>query len=198
MRPVFALGAACVACCALTAVAPLLASIVVLPLSGSSGVGIAAVGVSAALAILLLYRRRSRVPCDVDSSCACSGPIGLNMATAGDGSAPSMTCMLGSGEIKARIGQFRELAERALLSVRRERLRLHLVYAIDAAPDVRNLMRQEESCCAFLDLDIREQADGVHVTITAPKAAADSVLQLFALFAPNSSKNSQYKELAAS
>jgi len=40
----------------------------------------------------------------------------------------------------------------------------------------------EQHCCAFLDFDLREDADAVHVTITAPENAREAADELFAQF----------------
>jgi hypothetical protein len=196
LKPILALGAVCIACCALTAALPLLTGLVALPLLGSTEIAIAAVAASAALTFFLLSRRQTNGSCSSGSPCACSASNAPKMAAEDGG--PPIACTLGSDALKTRIEQFRKLAERALLSVHREPLRLHLVYAPDAARDVRDLMRQEKSCCAFLDFDIRDETGGTHVTITAPEAARENAQELFALFAPDLPRHSQQQEFAAS
>ena len=45
-------------------------------------------------------------------------------------------------------------------------------------------MRKEQSCCAFLAFDLKENTAGVLLTITAPGSAADAADALFDHFAP--------------
>ena len=93
---------------------------------------------------------------------------------------PPIVCTLGSGDFKDRIGWIRELSAKSLRSHRRDGLMLELTYDRPAAPDVHDLVRRERACCSFLRFDVRESADAVHLTITAPpEAAAD---ELFAQF----------------
>ena len=44
---------------------------------------------------------------------------------------------------------------------------------------VRAMVDSEQHCCAFLNFDVREQPDVVHVTITAPEHARDAADELF-------------------
>jgi hypothetical protein len=50
---------------------------------------------------------------------------------------------------------------------------------------VRELVRKEQTCCAFLDFDLRSNLSGILLTITAPKSAADAADMLFNHFAPD-------------
>jgi hypothetical protein len=54
-----------------------------------------------------------------------------------------------------------------------------------AAADVLEFVRREQACCGFLRFDVRESADTVHLTITAPPEAESAAEDLFAHFAPD-------------
>ena len=47
------------------------------------------------------------------------------------------------------------------------------------------MVRKEGACCAFLDFDLHENAQGIHLSITAPENARDAANDLFAHFAPD-------------
>lgn len=103
--------------------------------------------------------------------------------TATNSPAVAIACTLDSNSLKDRVGTFRDLASRYLLSSRREPLKLHLRYAAAALPEVQALVVQEEECCAFLGFEIRV-GGSVELNITAPESAALAVDELFANFAP--------------
>ena len=63
------------------------------------------------------------------------------------------------------------LTSQALRSSARDDLVLRLLYAPEAAADVRKMVEQERICCAFLTFDLDERGDAVFVTITAQEAA---------------------------
>ena len=101
-----------------------------------------------------------------------------------EGAALAIACTLGSGDFKERVADIRALAERALLRSERRPLQLCLTYAAEALNDVESLVAGEAECCAFLDFALRTDAEGVHLTITAPIEALAAADELFAHFAP--------------
>ena len=78
----------------------------------------------------------------------------------------------------------RRLTTEALLGHDRHGLVLALRYAPAALERVCAMVASEQHCCAFLKFEIREQADVVHVTITAPENASDAADELFEQFIP--------------
>ena len=96
-----------------------------------------------------------------------------------------IACTLTSGDFKDRASWIRELASRSLRAATRKPLALHLTYAPEAAAQVRELVRKERSCCAFLRFELGEDTTGVHLTITAPEDTRDTIGLLFAHFAPD-------------
>lgn len=67
----------------------------------------------------------------------------------------------------------------------RSPLTLYLVYAKEAADDVREMVRKEQDCCAFLRFDLSVGKDEVHLMITAPEAAREAADMLFDHLAPD-------------
>jgi len=96
-----------------------------------------------------------------------------------------IACDLPRGASKERSAWITALARKALRAHRRDDLKLELRYAIAARDDVLKMVRNERTCCAFLRFDVREQADDILVTITAPEAARDAANALFAQFVPD-------------
>jgi hypothetical protein len=93
-----------------------------------------------------------------------------------------IACTLSAGDFKDRLGWIRELSAKSLRSHRREGLMLELTYDRCAAADVHEFVRRERACCGFLRFDVREGADAVHLTITAPPEVESAADDLFAHF----------------
>src|SRR5271163_577941 len=99
-----------------------------------------------------------------------------------DGEQPPVACCLNAREYQARLARIETLTRKALRTHTRNDLVLRLVYAPEAAGEVRKLVEQERMCCAFLTFDLDQCPNAVRVTITAPEAARDSVDVLFGHF----------------
>lgn len=95
-----------------------------------------------------------------------------------------IACALNAADFKGRVADIRNLARRSLRSSRREPLRLHLTYGPEALAEVEGLVAAESECCGFLDFDLRQEAEAVQLTITAPVEALAAADELFAHFAP--------------
>jgi hypothetical protein len=70
----------------------------------------------------------------------------------------------------------------ALRSYDRDNLVLNLRYAPEAASRVREMVRNEQACCAFLTFEMHEHPDEVRLTIRAPEDARESADALFESF----------------
>jgi hypothetical protein len=90
-----------------------------------------------------------------------------------------VACTLAPGEYKNRLEGIRALNKDALRSHERRDLVLQLHYAPDARDRVREMVRKEQTCCAFLTFDVREASDDIRVTITAPAQAREAAHMLF-------------------
>lgn len=103
------------------------------------------------------------------------------MKTAFSADAP-IACTLETGEFKERLDWIAELNREALLDTRREGLRLVLTYRPDHAERVREMVRRERQCCAFLGFDLKEEEDNLTLAIDAPGGAADALDAVFEPF----------------
>jgi hypothetical protein len=187
---IIALGAACAACCALPVAGPLLAGALAGSALASLGLDTlewsAGLGAAGLVVFLLPQRRRpGRVSssASIEDFCGCSG-VGNSAQSAQATELAPIACTLTASDFKERVSWIRDLAGESLLRVRREPLALHLTYDVAAADRVREMVRNEEACCAFLRFDLRSAARGIHLTITAPEGARETANELFAYFAP--------------
>jgi hypothetical protein len=194
---IIALGAACAACCAVPLAAPLLAGI--LARSSLSALGAQAAAWMAGLAALGLagflgwrhFRTSRASPCGASCGCATSSRVARPVQCE---SAP-FACTLTQGDVTQRVEWIQNLARESLIDVRREALALHLHYAAAAAARVREMVQKEQACCGFLRFDLREDARGVHLTITAPEQAREAATELFWHFAPEPARSPKHSSL---
>ena len=95
-----------------------------------------------------------------------------------------IACTLTPGDLRDRLAWIAALNRDALRGHDRADLTLRLRYAPQAVQQVRDLMRQEQACCAFLSFEIHEQPDEVTLTIKAlepARAAIDALFEPFRL-----------------
>ena len=95
-----------------------------------------------------------------------------------------IACSLDASEFKERAASIRDLARRSLRHSSRTPLALSLTFEPGALDEVRDLVAKEKACCASLSFDLRNNAKGVFLTVTAPKSAAEAADALFDHFAP--------------
>lgn len=95
---------------------------------------------------------------------------------------PPIACCLSTGEYQRRNAWIESLARTHLRKPTRDDLVLRLLYASEAADEVRRMVAQERLCCAFLTFDFDPRPDAVHVTITAPETAREAADTLFGQF----------------
>jgi hypothetical protein len=93
-----------------------------------------------------------------------------------------IACTLTPGDLRERLGAIQTLTREALLGYERDGLKLALRYTPNTVERVRAMVTAEQHCCAFLEFEVRERPDAVHVTITAPQNARDAADELFAQF----------------
>jgi hypothetical protein len=185
LNVILGLAGACAACCAIPLAAPLIGGLAAGGLIVSFGEGgelIAAFSVAGLFAFLIWRYRRSQRAAHESASeaCGCAAPAN----TLQDPEPAPIACTLTQGDFKERVQWIRKLSHESLRDVHREPLALHLTYDVSAAPRVREMVRKEEACCAFLHFDLREDAQGVHLSITAPENVREAANELFAHFAP--------------
>jgi hypothetical protein len=99
--------------------------------------------------------------------------------------AQPIACTLTSTDYADRLAWIGTLNRESLRSHRQIGATLELVYDPTASARVRELVRREEKCCAFLRFSIDETSDAIHLLIQAPPEARDSAAALTGtLFAP--------------
>jgi hypothetical protein len=97
---------------------------------------------------------------------------------------PSNACSLPPKTFRERIAHIERLTRDSLIAHRRDDLTLHLVYAADAAGQVRTLVDLERGCCGFLSFKLEEHVEGSRLTIVAPESARESAMLMFTHYLP--------------
>ena len=111
--------------------------------------------------------------------------------------ASPIVCRLSAGDYKESLRQIAELARDALRGYERNGLVLTLRYDAAAAERVREMVRRERDCCAFLTFDYREDDGDVVVTISAPPEAQVAAETMFEQFiTPDSGEGSRAARIA--
>ncbi len=180
-----AVGVGCAACCLLPFVIPLLAGWAVLTFLNSIEAWYVAALLAMGIAGWVLFRRQPSSCTKPLASCGCADATALDTADT-----TPIRCTLTPSDFRTRVARIHELSARTLQAARREDLRLHLSYTPEAASEVRQLVREEQACCEFLQFDIGEDSHGIHVVITVPEEARKAADLLFAQFAPNLAQHS--------
>ena len=93
-----------------------------------------------------------------------------------------ITCALAPGAYKDRMAWMATLTRDALRSYERRDLVLDLRYAPEARDRVREMVRNERSCCPFLTFDLNERPGQIQLTISAPETAREAADMLFEQF----------------
>jgi len=93
-----------------------------------------------------------------------------------------IACTLTAEDYSERTTWIAKLNRESCRSHHQDDLTLELVYDIAASAQVRELVRLEEECCAFLRFTLADAAGEIHLRIDAPVEARDSVGVLFAPF----------------
>jgi hypothetical protein len=104
---------------------------------------------------------------------------------------PPIACTLAPGDYPARLAWIAKLAFDGLRSSERRDLVLELHYALEAADRVREMVRRERACCAFLTFDLQETSEEIQLIIRAPEEARGAVDMLFAVFASAAMKKTE-------
>ena len=89
-----------------------------------------------------------------------------------------IACTLTGASLEERAAWLRRLGAAALIEGRREDFRLLLRFRPEAADDVRQLVRAEAECCAFLRFEVDAGSREIALDVTGP-AEAGPVLDDF-------------------
>ncbi len=99
-----------------------------------------------------------------------------------ESSTPPIACTLSSGDLRQRLAAIAMLSRESLLSQHTGGLSIHLRYNPAAAPAVKEMVRKEQQCCAFLAFDLHESPSALELVITAPESARSFATLLFEQF----------------
>ena len=99
--------------------------------------------------------------------------------------APPIACTLAPEAFKDRLAWIAALNKDALRKYERRDLVLELSYAPEARERVREMVRNEQACCAFLAFELREAGNEIRLTVTAPETAREAADALFEQFVAN-------------
>jgi hypothetical protein len=102
-----------------------------------------------------------------------------------------IACTLTAGTYQQRLDWIAQLTRDGLRSHQRNELILELRYASEVADRVRELVRKEDQCCAFLTFELSEENGDILLTITVPERARDAADLLFAPFLPSAASGSR-------
>jgi hypothetical protein len=93
-----------------------------------------------------------------------------------------IACTLTPGALRERTGWIADLNRTYLRAHRRDGGVLELAYARAALPQVRELVRREAECCAFLRFDVAEEGDLIGLRVAVPSEALEHASALLAPF----------------
>jgi hypothetical protein len=100
-----------------------------------------------------------------------------------------IACTLAPGDYLPRLAWIAKLARDGLLSAKRRDLVLELHYAPETADGVREMVRRERACCAFLTFDLRETSEEIQLMIRAPEEARGALAMLCGQFWPSAASS---------
>lgn len=96
-----------------------------------------------------------------------------------------IACSLSAAELPGRLAEMADLGRSGLRGVERRDARAVLRFRAD--PEIRErlaaVVAAEAECCAFLDIALSDDDDGVALTISAPADARPILDELVAAFA---------------
>jgi hypothetical protein len=97
---------------------------------------------------------------------------------------PPIACSLTAAQMPARLQEMAAIGAEALISMQAEDARALLRFRAGAqiAERLAALVEAESRCCAFLDMQLREEPEGLALTITAPAGAEPVLKDLVAAF----------------
>jgi hypothetical protein len=93
-----------------------------------------------------------------------------------------IACTLMAGDFEERLAWIADLNRDGLRASRRADLRLELTYDPAVSHRVREMVRREQECCAFLAFGLREEAGSITLTVDAPEEVRDGVDLVFEPF----------------
>jgi hypothetical protein len=95
-----------------------------------------------------------------------------------------IVCTLSPTAMAPRLAQIRDLTRRHLRGHLFHGSTLVLTYDVAASDELRQIVSLEQECCAFLDFEIRTQADAIELRIAGPEQEGGDTQWLFSQFLP--------------
>jgi hypothetical protein len=88
-----------------------------------------------------------------------------------------LACSLETSALEERLERWRRLNEAKLLGAQRDRAGVTLRYRADgdAEVELRELIRLEGECCAFLNMTLRREGGDLRLDVSGPPEAAEVV-----------------------
>ena len=106
------------------------------------------------------------------------------VAVVDDASSVRLACTLDADDYRRRLALIADLNRSRLREAELEGRVLRLTYAAEAAERVRDLIRLEQACCAFLRFGVTSEADTITLCDEAPASAGREAGALLAPFLP--------------
>jgi hypothetical protein len=94
----------------------------------------------------------------------------------------AIACSLDTADYQQRLQRFANLNREFLLESHPVESGLELIYSLEAAAEVRDLVRLEQECCPFLRLRLEQGESSLKLSIALPESARPSVDALLAPF----------------
>ena len=98
--------------------------------------------------------------------------------------AKPIVCTLSPTAMAPRLAQIRDLTRRHFRSHLFDGSTVKLTYDLAASDELRHIVSLEQECCAFLDFEIRTQADAIELIIAGPEQEGGDTQWLFSQFLP--------------
>ena len=102
-----------------------------------------------------------------------------------------IACTLTGDSYRERANWIADLAREGLRSFERRDLVLELRFTAAVVSRVREMVRKEQECCAFLTFTLAEDPGGVTLTIAAPERAREAADLIFEPFLPRTTTASR-------
>jgi hypothetical protein len=103
-------------------------------------------------------------------------------------SSTPIACTLDAGSYAKRVRWAADLNRAALRTWRQRDLTLELEYDKGAEERIRELVRREQQCCAFLRFALEDMPSALILRITAPPETRDAIDAFFAPFLPGTGR----------
>ena len=95
-----------------------------------------------------------------------------------------IACILPSDALQQRLHWIRRVTAEGMLAHRIDGTTLRLTYRRELAPELEQIVAEEQKCCAFLRFSLRAAEDAVLLSIEAPGGLGEEARWVFDQFLP--------------